>query len=326
MFLLNILLSYKNKVSYKEYPTSKYGDLNIGNSNFSNLRIDYEQADGNNCNFITKLYRNTIEKDLQINAISQYRIDELLFLSGNNIGEFLRLNFFNNGEHIHQKHDISLSGGNTIRNIEVLASYPEIIDWGLKEFIGENILIHAKGRGKTKNGISDKEARELIAGNKIVLTKFRKMAIDKGDRLQENAINYHITKCDELLLQEVDGFWQEKMIMWIGKVLSRHGTSWLRPLLWIIGNNMLVGILIFLILCIQYPGDITGWGILYLPLQLFNPLVIPISIEGGIKENFNYSNIQAGSVVVAFLIILSKAFYAMCIYEFVRAARRFTIK
>ncbi len=233
------------------------------------------------------------------------------------------------------EYNISIVNGNDIRSLSLLNEYPNVVAWGAREKIGENFAKEYKAMTKNKsNKIKEirippiKTAIASIQNNRIPLIKFKKLAIDKSDNGQASTINYHITKCDEQLisLEQWKGFIQDKLVMVAGKVLSRHGTSWLRPLAWIVSINFIAGIIFFHILndsvCQYVIKECSFW---YIFGEIFNPLSTPTGIAEGIKGD-DYKPLKGPYIGLAISVLLSKAFYAMCIYEFVRAARRFTLK
>lgn len=234
------------------------------------------------------------------------------------------------------EYNAKLINGNNIQEIDILDKYPNIIKWGTREEIGEKIAKKYKSTPKSKYNdnievrISAlKRAEGKVETNKEFLVRFRKLADEKGDRLQASIINYHIAACDEQLIDlETDRrFSQDKLIMKFGRLLSRHGTSWLRPLAWIIGSNFIAANIIFLILilCVcKY--SVNYLDVLYIFKELGSPLSTPLGIVKGIDTSFNYRELGGVYLWIAAAVLLSKAFYAVCIYEFVRAARRFTLK
>ncbi len=233
------------------------------------------------------------------------------------------------------EYNAKLINGNNIQEIDILDEYPNIIKWGTREEIGEKIAKKYKATPKSKYNdnievkISTfKRAEVRVEANKEVLMRFRKLAVDKGDRFQESTINYHIAKCDEQLiaLEIVRRFSQDKVIMFLGRLLSRHGTSWLRPLAWIVSINFIASIIIFHTLndsvCQYVIKECNFW---YIFGEIFNPLSTPTGIAEVIK-GIGYNPLEDPYFGIASVVVLSKTFYAMCIYEFVRAARRFTLK
>ena len=229
--------------------------------------------------------------------------------------------------------------------------------------------------------------------------QFRKQAVDKEDRLQQAIISRHLSKCDEQLisLERWSDFWQEKLTMWAGRLLSSHGSLWLRPLLWVLGLNMCFSLLIHAVvygvcylvisIClailfayvlrrklgswlIKYRGflrkklgswliknkgflrkklenylifssffvvvvylllmlvNYDEWRILLsISTDLFNPLTKTVELSK-IISNGGVAEIHAGwkYSIIGLILIISKALYAACGYEFVRAARQFTYR
>ncbi len=260
------------------------------------------------------------------------------------------------------EYDAMLINENDIEELIISDEYPAIISWGTHERIGGRIAKNYNTMPKrvespqNKAGIiacvryvwiwtrsynidetikdkayksAIKLAWDKINCHKIIFIRFKKLAADKGDKFQESTINYHIAKCDEQFMSlETDRrFVQDKVIMAFGRELSYHGTSWILPLLWISTFNLSTGIIIFAIIDLTFPLPINNLDLLYIVGELFNPLSTPLSIVEAVKEEeVSYKSLGYTYTVLAISVLLSKAFYAMCIYEFVRAARRFTLK
>lgn len=269
----------------------------------------------------TKLIRNTIAEDACFFSDVLSKVDFSLALKGNTIMESLILQFIGDSNRIKEEYNFALMNKNIISKINVRNNYPNVVDWGLGEKIGEKILDNS-----SKQEIHEGHARKLISHHKKVFTKFKNIAVEKGDRLQENALNYHITKCDELLLEEEEGLFQEKIIMRLGRLLSRHGTSWRHPLTAICLCNLLIAASIFGILCLTNLTLFNHIDFFNIFFSLFNPLSTPTSIVNIVDENLQSKSMKLSIASVSFFVFLAKAIYAVCIYELVRAARRFTLK
>lgn len=242
-----------------------------------------------------------------------------------NLSKFININY-NHG------YTAKLVKGNSIQELIIEDEYPDVIAWGTREKIGEKIVKGYKAKVRSeKLKIYEDDTTPLertwdkIENNKTVLMKFKKLAADKGDVFQESTINYHIAKCNEQLiyLENWKGFVQDKAVMFLGKTLSNHGTSWVWPLAWIILFNFVAGTIISH--AINEPACqyiFKGCSFWYIFGDLFNPFSTPLSIAEGAM----YKPWEGAYLLIAASVLLSKGFYAMCIYEFVRAARRFTLK
>lgn len=302
-------------------------NIHIESSKFRELQIDYEGGINQGNKYYTAINNNAVKKNLTITHRQNLgSVDLSLFVSANLIDNFLILDLWNGGHNKNNGYYLSMLGDNKIRAIQVRGIYPQIVDWRLGESIGENILKTSRANKENKDTVDENDARLDIGANKKVFSKFKKMTINEGDRLQENTLNYHISKCDELLMETEKGFWQEKIIMGLGRELSTHGTSWVLPIIWIIIFNIYVALIIYAIIDVKYPTILSQLDVAYIWGQLCNPISQPLGIVQGINENLNYKTLQGSFIWISSLAIISKGFYAMCIYEFVRAARRFTIR
>ncbi len=309
---VQIIVPHQIKFLQQADSPNPNANLHIQDSKFKSLVVEHKQMFKQGKKFLTRLIGNTIIQDLSIKTSKEVDTEGLLYIIKNDIEGTFKLD-------VHSKNiRMSLAGGNKIRGVDVTGLYPHILYWGQRESIGENI--------KYNNKKQERAARKIIALNKDVFINFRKMIIEKGDKLQENALIYHIAKSDELLLKAETGFRQEKIIMFLGRVLSRHGTSWSRPLLCIVGGNLLIGAIISCILFLLNPGIFNYLDFINTFFALFNPLSTPASIVNGIDDNMMHEALQLSVVSISLFVFAAKGFYAMCIYEFVRAARRFTIK
>ena len=207
---------------------------------------------------------------------------------------------------------------NKIKFLRSNGAYPDIMAWGLRENIGEGI--------ECEYELAD--ARKKIDNNKEALMNFKKLANDKGDKVQEANINYNIASCDDQLIrvEPAEDFWQEQLIMILGRCLSRHGTSWLLPLLWILTFNIIFGIATSSIIYFSCSGYIELTDIPQIIGSMLNPLTTsPVMIEE-INATSNCSFWAFTYFSIYGLFLLSKGLYAICIYEFFRTARRFTLK
>ncbi len=309
-------------VVIKNSTAINHTDLKIFYSSFNDVRIHYEQLE--NCGHCEIEIAKSKFRELLIHIHPQDKhpddvypvtinIAKLILLLNNNIIKSLGFSLPPDDGY---ECKARIVNQNKIKLLKCGDVYPNITAWGLRERIGEVINDGALN------------ARENIEKNKEVLVKFRQLAHDKGDRVQEATINYHVTSCDEQLisLEENKEFWQEKLIMQLGRLLSKHGTSWVRPLLGIAIFNIFFGFVIWVIALLLCPGNIDVSDLLYTIGELLNPLTTSLTIEGYVNEN--YGEVAKGIIFIgiSFIVLIAKGFYAMCLYEFVRAARRFTIK
>lgn len=329
---VNLSITHSNRELRTEHRWDVNDQVHIEANKFMALTIKYKEAEGLRYGWTTGITDNTIEKDLSIkhdaNSISPFYLNIL----GNVVNGGLILDLYNGEHNRSDGYFLNLLSGNKIKFMNVKRSYPNVIEWGLREFIGENIFNDAYDKGKRKSS-KDKqyrtdyrESRSLMIGNKKVLIKFKAIAIEAGDKLLENTLNYRITKCDELLVEDEKGFLQEKIIMKAGKLLSRHGTSWVLPVFWIVKVNLSVIFIAFVSLWVEYPDAVNLQNIGFMFFQLLNPISSPLDISQEIIDKSEYTGFGISFWIIAVLALLYKVFYAICIYEIVRAARRFTIR
>ncbi|MCH9664963.1 MAG: hypothetical protein K0U41_03855 [Gammaproteobacteria bacterium] len=304
--------------------------INIKNCDFKDFSIITASKRGDNKN-AQRVAENRAKRPEEINEVHVWVV-----LDKNTFRRFLINLSKSTIIKYTYRYEAILLNGNDMQQFIVRGDCPNILEWGTGEKIGENIIkdyklaINKDGRGQMKDDLDLMQVtKQNIGTNKESFMRIRKLAVDKGDRFQESIINYHIAKCDEQLIDlETDKhFSQDKAIMFLGKHLSRHGTSWLRPLLYIIVFNILASSIIYFILKDSVtPYFIFDLDFRYISTELLNPLGMPANIVKGIDKSFSYETLGRSYIDVASLVLLSKAFYAVCIYEFVRAARRFTLK
>ena len=326
-------------------------------------------------------------------------------------------------------HRLTMNGGNNITEIYMVGRFPEIVRWGMDERIGDVILERYKGsvkKGKfleslqliflrfgkgaakeeqdgmseEKQTISQELAVKMIEANRYIFNFFRQAAIKENKKPLEQVMNYNIALMNQILLKVDNWGWSDKLIMWIGWLLSRHGTSWLLPILWacaaaftcatiitwtlelgVVGWNsflahktpsalnsharnyylfigsvfsMGLGVLAAgkvllnvgsitrltlsklllgtVLLTVAISSWILGeWNISEeaqyrtVLVELLHPLERPDRIWGDKSKDIeNISRLSFG--ILGGIFFFYKIFYLICGYEFVRAARRFTIR
>ena len=349
------------------------------------VEIDYKVSDGIYGKFLGEgcIFRNLVisrtgdNKNIARDFFMEFRKNELIE----------KLDITYTGSHQSGKegrYQLKLIQENSIKTIIFQGRCPDVIAWGLNEKIGEIL-----GTDYAKK-FNEEELKTKINQNKQELMVFRKQAADKGDRLHQAIISRHISKCDEQLisLEGWRNFGQENLTMLAGRLLSNHGSSWLRPLLWVIVSNMCLSLLIYIMIMAGNMYIITGIlgffiaficmirvilarkskfgqlfyesisgivrGILARKLEdtliivfifllctellfslicsnntvtllsitadLFNPLTTTSDL---VSDQIISTNCYA---FVGLILAASKALYAACVYEFVRAARQFTYR
>lgn len=172
-----------------------------------------------------------------------------------------------------------------------------------------------------------------------------------------NADLAHIWSKDEVTMQEYFS-WQDLVIMKIGKYLSNHGSSWTNPLVCIMFFSFLISYAIGVSPSISaFPLtvaisvlSIAFSFIIGIPVTIINlvSLIVGQSFCSSIEIDRNYplilldllnpvsnlSNIFPlndcfpwwWELIIVVIVVLAKFGYAICVYEFIRAARKFTIR
>ena len=133
-----------------------------------------------------------------------------------------------------------MASANNIEEIFMAGRYPKIVRWGLNQNIGDAILEsynHPEHNVATaREELGKAIAKERIERNRYIFRFLKEVAIKEGNRVPEQVMNYNITKMDGMLLKMDNWSWQDRLISWAGWELSRHGTSWIRPIAWILGS------------------------------------------------------------------------------------------
>ncbi len=206
---------------------------------------------------------------------------------------------------------------NDIEEFIIKDEYPDVLAWGTREKIGDRISKNYKGQDK-KHGtkrISADVAWKILNNNKIAFMRFKKLAADKGDELQENTINYHIAKCDEHLIS-LDGpstrLTQTKLIMALRRKLLYDKSFWALLLIYIIIFNLAASAIIFAIIDSMNLLSIDKLDLSYIFWELINPSSSGLSIIQGINENFDYRDLGVAYRWISAIVLLSKGFAMIC--------------
>ena len=239
-------------------------------------------------------------------------------------------------------HSLNMASGNIIEVIEVEGRKPQVAGFSLQERIGEGILEGYEMPNQKGWDVEKGAAKTRIESNRRAFSLFKKIAVDENQKVLEQVMNYYIAKLDGLLL-DIDGWpWKDRLIFLVGWLFSKHGTSWTRPLVWMLVITILSSYMIGLLLYGHIGTDIIQLDVerfnkfitlfLFSLSELVNPLGTPQVILWKPWEIFSVelrtvdTLSKLSSVIIGAVFFLVKAIYAMCVYEFVRAARRFTIK
>ena len=150
--------------------------------------------------------------------------------------------------------------------------------------------------------------------HKAWLLRLKAMAEEEHNVHQRDILNREILKCDrELIRREPWGTsWQDRLTLWFNATFSNYGISWIRPLALLTGVNILYSLLVV------YPplSNLCSWEFLHTFLESFNPLYTP-ELSGEDKKGGMYALLLGAG-------LLHKLFFAICVYEIIRAARRFS--
>ena len=235
------------------------------------------------------------------------------------------------------RHKLIMGSGNVIDVINMEGKYPEIVSWVVSDNIGAGILEECRKLHQ------EDSAKEKVEVNRALFNFFRKIAIDKHKKILEQVMIYNIAKMDRIQLNIDNWPWWDRFIYLVGWHLSEHGTSWILPLRWILRTSLWSSYIFALLLYGQLSVNIeklsAGSISSYLKIFLFSlselidPFGSPRVILWRPEEILSKAPdleavVQSGFsvVIIGVIFFLFKAFYAICIYEFVRAARRFTLK
>ena len=146
------------------------------------------------------------------------------------------------------------------------------------------------------------------------LLELKAIAEGKGDYSQRDILNREILKCNSELirLEPWLASWQDRLTLWFNATFSNYGISWVRPLALLTGVNILYSLLVVYL----SSNDLYSWEFLHTFLESFNPLYTPELSDEDKKGGMYALLLGAG--------LLHKLFFAICVYEIIRAARRFS--
>ena len=152
--------------------------------------------------------------------------------------------------------------------------------------------------------------------HKAWLLEMKDIAEKKGDYSQKDILSREIMKCDRELIRQEPWLtsWQDRLTLWFNATFSNYGISWVRPLALLASMNFLYSLLI-----VHAAPDgccSADWELLHVFLESFNPLYTP-ELLGEDKKGGMYALLLGAG-------LLHKFFFAICVYEIIRAARRFS--
>ncbi len=190
------------------------------------------------------------------------------------------------------------------------------------------------------------DSQHFLTHKKIFIV-LKQRAITNGDIAQEMILQREIAKCDHAIAKsEKWRAWQDRMIFWFSKWISNYGTSWARPLGWLIALNLLIAVSAqysipghelktwailsyifsgtdFNAVCINAVSNICNiWAILSDPqtLVIFLKLLNPTSYLPGL---FELKSAGPNGWELLSLFILQKIILAFTLYEMIKIFRRF---
>ena len=242
---------------------------------------------------------------------------------------------------IQGRHILNMNRGNTIKIIHIEGKYPIVTNFGVEEKIGTGILKEARvgilarilnaWRIVSGSYTEVDKARSIERGNAIakievnryILRFFKDIAINEKRRILEQAMNYHLTIFDGMLLKIDKWLGQDRLISAAGWYLSKHGTSWFLPILWVGVVGALCAFMITDVLRSDVGIEMVPYSTVLFELSspLGSPNKILDSIGITVKELSNHT-----VLIFGFSFFFFKAFYVISIYMFYRAATRFTLK
>ncbi len=169
--------------------------------------------------------------------------------------------------------------------------------------------------GKLVNFLAYKESLDVesFLTHKKIFATLKQKAIANKDVMQEIILQREISKCDHGIAKSEKGWgaWQDTMIFEFSKCISNYGTSWLRPLGWLTGLNLVV---IGLVQLVCPEANSSLYAIFF---ELFNPTsYLPKLLA---PETLN----PVSNGWISLLFISQKVLLAFTLYEMVKIFRRF---
>ena len=157
--------------------------------------------------------------------------------------------------------------------------------------------------------------------HKDLMLKFKNQAKEQNDRIQESIFNREILICDhELIKQEPFLFsWQDRFTLGFNRLFTNYGTSWFRPLFWLLCFNLLLTLFITNFILEKDHYTLHQYSCIF--IETLDPLLsIFTSIETTCKLNIGHD------VFLAFIDLIRKVVFGIFLYEIIRVVRRFTRK
>ena len=157
----------------------------------------------------------------------------------------------------------------------------------------------------------DEDGQYAHSHKQLFLT-LKARAIENQDKFQELIYQREIAKCDWAIIKDENLLtsFQNKMVLLVGWAFSDHGTSWLRPFIYLIIVNTIVAGCYSHSKCPNPEYWNTYW-------QLLNPF-------SNLIKDVRYCT--SDQTLLYFLTGFQKLFYLGMSYEIIRVFRRFTAK
>ena len=155
--------------------------------------------------------------------------------------------------------------------------------------------------------------------HKKFLLELKKVAEERQDSSQVNILAREIMICDHELIRQEPWLssWQDRITLWFNKCVTNYGISWIGPLVLLIGINMDFTV-VALRLCYV---DIFSWEGVRIFAETFNPLS---SMQNVLLLQDDVQLLDGGLALISVLDVLQKVILAICVYEVIRAGRRFS--
>ena len=161
----------------------------------------------------------------------------------------------------------------------------------------------------------------FIEAYKEHMLRLKDISEHKNDKYQADIFRREIAKCDHIIvgLQPFSKSWQDRLTLFVSKYLSNYGISWWRPLVALVVANGILAILYcwHLEQCVSFSPNF--WYVFFEtwnPLVRFHDICIQLSSHGPCNVEVAW--------FLSLMNVLHKLMFALCVYEMIRAGRRFT--
>ena len=161
---------------------------------------------------------------------------------------------------------------------------------------------------------------EHVYHNRDFLIELKKKFKNKEDSLQERLIQREIIKCEAQILKKegLMSAWQNRFIMFMSRVISNYGISWIRPLIWLCFLNFSLSALAY--------AYMNYYGLEFKLDSLFYVLFESLNPTSNLGDTMFSKNIGKTYPTLSIINIFHKVFFGMAAYETIKIVRRFSIK